>query len=297
MRKLLTISLIFVFITAALLLTGCKNATGMPDYKVTVYTQNGVEGFPYAGEHYFADGDEIEYNYTPKDNFTNLRVTLDGEEVPNAGTITVSGNHTLNAYADSLDGEFMFSVSIGRGAEGTPEGGVYYYNGGETVDYSYVALEDYTNLRVVLDGEQIADSGTITISSAHILNVFSDSEYDIRGEWTLVESYLNDSSFEVMVTFDGDIESGTVTDSDGGSGTYTVTGAGIEFTIEYPNVTYEYTGTIASLEAMSGSAKRITDPSNSESDVAGGWSASRTVEEETSLDVVLSAGRKNKGSN
>jgi hypothetical protein len=142
------------------------------------------------------------------------------------------------------------------------------------VDYSYGLAEDYKDLRVTFDGVEVANSGTITIlQDDHALNATAVLQYDIRDPWLLEEKYSDGSEFTVTLTFSGDIEGGTVTDSDGGTGTYTVQGSSVNFTLEYPDITYEYNGSIISRDNMTGFSSRIIRGGET---ITGDWTAVRS---------------------
>ncbi|MGD2091571.1 MAG: hypothetical protein PVH61_35690 [Candidatus Aminicenantes bacterium] len=257
MKKIFTTAFVVVILTGLLINTGCKQSEEVLEYILTVTLYDGVTGTPEAGTYTYNEVQEVEYNYSLLEGYTALSVLLDGEEVESSGTFTMDGNHYIVVTAGQGTGDYRLNVSVSVGASGTPEEGTYYYDAGEQVDYSYSLVDGYTNLRVSFDGVNIGSTGTITISQDHDLFVYTDKEYFIQGNWTLAEEYEDGSSFTVTVTFTGDIESGTVVDSDGGIGTYTVTGGSVYFILEYPEVIYEYTGDFSDEENMGGDAKRL----------------------------------------
>ena len=271
-------------------LSSCKKAEEVSEeiFIITVTVYNGVSGTPVAGEYEYRAGDEINYNFSILDGYSDLRVTLDGEERDPSGSFTVSYDHFLTAYAFKGTGEFSLTVLLEEGATGTPEEGYYYFNNGDKLDYDFGLLSGYRNLSVRLDGFEIETSGTLEITGNHVLNVYTDVQYDIRGSWTLTEAYADNSTFKVDLTFTGDLESGTVTDSDGGTGTYTVDGNDITFTLDFPQVTYEYTGRFSNRETMSGNSKRYTAADNYS---PGDWIA---VRDTASVKSIKSTGKKGK---
>ncbi|MFC2146825.1 hypothetical protein ACFLRT_05625 [Acidobacteriota bacterium] len=271
MRKIFTTAFVFAILIGLLINTSCKKSQEAIIYVLNVTIYDGVTGTPAAGTYTYDAGDEVDYSYTLLDGYTDLNVNLDGEKIENSGTITVTREHFLVVTAAQGTGEFRFSVSVGTGITGTPEDGTYYYDAGEQIDYSYSLEDGYTNLRVSFDGETIASTGTITVSQEHTLFVFSEKEYYIQGSWTLAEEYEDGSAFAVTATFTGDTESGTVVDSDGGTGTYTVSGGSVYFIIEYPDVIYEYTGDFFDEENMGGNSKRLYVTENTFNN--GIWSA------------------------
>jgi len=118
--------------------------------------------------------------------------------------------------------KYELNVVLGEGVTGTPAQGTYPYNEGDTVDYSYELLNNYKNLSVTHNNDEVEASGTITITGVHTLKVLADAIYDITGIWNFSEEYDDGSIFEVTATFSGSPESGTITDSDGGTGVYAV---------------------------------------------------------------------------
>ncbi len=170
-------------------------------------------------------------------------------------------------------GEFTLTVTMTSGTSGTPEVGTYHYNQGDQVYYSYSANESFTNLKVTIDAEEVEDTGTLTITKDHTINVASDPQYLIMGSWTLKEEYEDDRFFEVTITFTGDELTGTSADTQGGNGTYEVDSTKVTFTLEFPNARYEYTGYFTNVDAMSGEATRTSYTTGTE--LTGTWEAAK----------------------
>jgi hypothetical protein len=294
MKRFLTPILFFILLTGVCISlmtnTGCKKSQETVQYTLTVNVTNGVSGSPLAGSYPYNIDDRVDYSYTLDEGYTNMTVTLDDVEVEPSGTITIQGNHVLKAQASQGTGEFLFTVSTAAGVTGTPEEGFYFYDAGDQVDYSYNLEDGYTNLRVVFDGEIVEKSGTLTISDEHTLTVYAEKEYYIQGSWTLEEAYNDKSLFTVTVTFTGETRTGTVVDSDGGVGTYTVDGKYVEFILAFPEVTYEYSGNFTDEENMSGTAKRYTSATSYSS---GTWVAVKNSV--TSFSRQASGSQKKKG--
>lgn len=261
-----------VALLAILLLTNSCKQSDDAAYELAVNVSVGVTGTPTSGTTYYPEGEKISYSYAAAEGYTGLTVKLDNTKVDPAGTITMSDNHTLTVYAYKGTGQYQFSVSVATGVTGTPTAGYYFYNAGDKVNYNFSLSSGYTNLAVKLDNEDIPTSGTITVSKDHILSVSAEKEYPIQGNWTLKEAYADNSAFSVTATFSGEIRNGIVTDSDGGTGTYTVDGNDVNFTLVFPDVTYQYTGRFNTEDSMSGTAKRYTTATHYS---LGSWSASR----------------------
>jgi hypothetical protein len=257
MKKIFTTAFVFAILIGLLINTSCKKSQDAIEYLLTVSLYDGVTGTPENGTYTYTEIKEVEYSYGLLEGYTALTVLLDGEEVESSGTFTMNGNRYLVVTAGQGTGEFRLNVAVATGAAGTPEEGTYYYDAGEQVAFNYSLEDGYTNLRVSFDGVEIGSTGTITISQDHTLYVYTDKEYYIQGSWTLAEEYEDGGSFTVTATFTGDVESGAVVDSDGGIGTYTVSGGSVYFIIEYPDVIYEYTGDFFEEGNMGGDAKRF----------------------------------------
>lgn len=261
------ILLVFVFIIA--IHNGCKKNEDV-EHVLSISVADGVEGTPETGTYLHEIGDVITYEYTLREKYQNLRVFLDGEEIATSGSFTISTSHALSVLADPEPGDWLLSVATSEGVAGTPERGNYYYDDGQTLDYSYSLEEGYTNMRVTLNGDEVEASGTILFDRAHTLYVFADKYFEIRGQWTVSERYDDGSFFTVTLTFTGDDgASGIVTDSDGGVGVFETKGPAVAFTIEYPDVTYEYTGQFSAENTMSGNSVRVAGGE----EYSGSWTA------------------------
>lgn len=86
-----------------------------------------------------------------------------------------------------------------------------------------------------------------------VLGKKSDSDdneepvYDIRGDWTITPDYYN----AFYITFNGTKASGTFTDSEDLTGTYTVSGYKVDF--DYDTLDLQFTGLFTSENYVSGS--------------------------------------------
>lgn len=288
MKKFLAISLLFTILAVTVLHMGCKKSEETTTNTLTVNIPAGVLGSPGMGSYTHDLNDTVDYEYTPDEGYIDLEVRLDGSVVEPSGTITIEGNHSLQAYITPDPEAILLLVSVTDGIEGSPSSGIYYRYPGATIDYNYSLEDKYEDLVVKLDDVEVPPSGTITMDEEHILTVSATLHFDIRGSWTLEEQYYDGSSFEVTVTFSGDDESGTVSDSDGGTGTYTVNGTVVNFTLQFPDVSYDYSGLFADENRISGSAIRfLSDGTNS----TGAFLATRN----TSGTSAAASSKNNKG--
>jgi hypothetical protein len=256
---------------------------------LTVIVSEGVSGTPQAGLHNLIVGKDIGYSFELDAGYEKLTVLLDGAEVAAAGTVTISGDHELQAYADD-NGQFTLTVSLDAGVKGTPAAGTYTYKQGTKVEYAYGLEEGYADLVVELDGTEVESQGSITISGDCTLGASDDSLYNIQGAWEISETYDDESSFEVTAVFSGNYSSGTVTDSDGGSGTYAVDAdQAVTFGLGFPDVTYDYEGDFSDEDTMSGTCERYQTSDNV---ISGTWTATRVTSGTTAFRPAPGPGRK-----
>jgi hypothetical protein len=277
-KRTLTLLITLLVLAGLAVHSSCKKNEDV-EHVLSVSVADGVDGTPVAGTYLHNIGDQVPYEYTLRDKFENLNVKFDGEDVEPSGTITISTSHLLTVTADPEPGDFLLSVALADGVTGTPERGNYYYDTGQTLDYSYSLEDGYTNMRVTLNGDEVPASGTLVFDRAHTLFVFADKYFEIRGAWTISERYEDGSFFTVTLTFDGETgASGTVVDSDGGSGAFETAGPQLTFTIEYPEVTYEYVGIFSDETNMSGNCRRTT----ASGEFLGTWNAAKDSTSTTS---------------
>jgi len=249
----------------------CKKAEVVSG-SVSVMVSAGVSGSPAAGDITLNVGDTLAYGYTLDPGYTKLTVLLDGSEIAASGTITVTGDHVLKAYSDD-NLEYKLTVTLKDGVTGTPAAGTYYYKQGTKVDYSYALKDGFKGLYVLLNGTATTVSGTVTMSKDNVLYVGAAVKYSVLGAWNLSETYNDGSSFNVVLTFAGTLFGGTVSDSDGGVGTYDFSDDTVDFKLVFPDVTYEYSmGDFTDENTMKGNCKRYQD---SAAAVSGTWTATR----------------------
>ena len=252
----------------------------------------GVTGTPAAGDYTVTVGEEHSYAYSLESGYKTLTVLLDGKTVAASGSFTVSGDHVLQAFSEGNQ-MYTLAVTVETGATGTPASGTYYHKQGTVVPYSYALSSGYVDLKVKLDGADAAASGSITMSKDRLVAVTAEKLFSILGQWQLEENYNDDSDFSVVATFSGTAAKGTVTDSEGGSGDYVCTGAEVNFTLKFPDVTYEYDGNFTDENTMTGNCKRYRTSDNV---VSGEWTATRITTSAAKAQASSSHGR-GKGSN
>lgn len=186
---------------------------------------------------------------------------------------------------------FEVYVTLSEGVSGTPESGTYQYSEGDIVSYNYSVDSNHVNLRVTLDNQEIEASGTFAVTGDHTLTAYADPVYNIIGTWNITEEYADGSSFSVTLVFSGTSNSGTVTDSHGGVGTYTVDEYNnISFTLQFTEVTYNYQGDFEGATSMKGNSQKVTSAET----YNGIWIASRTDQASSKFSPSCSASLKGK---
>lgn len=290
MKRKSIMILAVVVLAAVLLFETCKKAD-VTTFTVTVLVSEGVAGIPEVGAYTLVSGSEMQYSFSLKAGYSKLTVLFDGTAAAASGTLTIYKDCTLQAYADD-NFQCGLSVTVSEGVSGTPAAGTTNYPQGTPVNYSYALADGYYDLSVVLDNVVVDSSGTITMSADHTLKASATAGKKIQGTWLLSEAYADGSSFNVTATFSGAYAAGTVTDSDGGSGTYTLAATIVSFNLVFPDVRYEYTGAFSDLDTMGGTCKRYQSAANV---ISGTWSATRKTATSAALRPAAAGDRVSKG--
>jgi hypothetical protein len=284
---------IWIWAAVALLVLpfqACKKAE-VETGSLSVQLSAGVSGTPAAGSYTLNVGDTVSYSYALEPGFSKLTVLLNEQQVAASGTVTISGSHFLKAYSDD-NLEYKLTVQMTEGVTGSPAAGTYYYKAGTVVPYAYAMAEGYKGFNVKLNGSDVAASGSVTLNQDSVLYVGAAVKQDVRGSWILSEAYGDGSSFTVTVTFSGTLFSGTVSDSEGGVGTYDYSDDSLDFTLVFPDVTYKYSdGEFTDTDTMSGKCQRYQAESSA---VSGTWTAARVT---SGAAGTQSGGSKNKSRN
>jgi hypothetical protein len=290
MKRKTILILAVVVLAAVFSFEACKKADATT-YTVTVLVSDGVSGIPAAGAYTLVSGSEMQYSFTLNAGYSKLTVLFDGSSAAASGTLTIYKDCTLQAYADDHF-QCGLTVSVSDGVSGTPAAGTSNYPQGTLINYSYALADGYYDLSVTLDNVVVESSGTITMSADHTLKASATAGKKVPGTWLLSEIYDDGSSFKVTAAFSGKYAEGTVTDSDGGSGTYTYVGSTVGFNLAFPNVTYEYTGTFSDDNTMSGTCKRYQTAATV---ISGTWMAARKTTATASGNPALAGERTAKG--
>ena len=267
-------TMIWIWAAVALLVLpfqACKKAE-VETGSLTVQLSSGVSGTPAAGSYNRNMGDTVSYSYVLEPGYSKLTVLLNEQAVAASGTLTITGNHFLKAYSDD-NLEYKLTVQVNDGVAGSPATGTYYYKAGAVVPYAYSLVDGYNKLTVKLNGSEVGSSGSVTMSQDCVLYAGAAVKQDVRGPWSVSEAYSDGSSFNVTLTFSGTLFSGTVSDSEGGVGTYDYVGDTLNFTLVFPEVTYKYSnGEFTDTDNMSGKCQRYQVENSA---VNGTWKAIR----------------------
>jgi len=94
--------IVVVSVIAILLLKKKKKK----EYTLTVEKGEGVHGNPDSGTYIYNENEERSYNYSLLPGYSTLKVSLDGGEAPDYGTIKMDRNHTLKASASANEVKF-----------------------------------------------------------------------------------------------------------------------------------------------------------------------------------------------
>jgi hypothetical protein len=90
------------------------------------------------------------------------------------GGIVVVGVLAILLLKKNKKKKYTLTVSpLGLGIEGSPGSGTYIYNEDEEISYSYSLLPGYSDLVVVLDGNEVPPAGTINMDRDHTLTVYA----------------------------------------------------------------------------------------------------------------------------
>ena len=157
------------------------------NYTLTVEKGDGVTGTPSTGTYTYLAGSGVNYNYSLQEGYGDLSVMLDGNNISSSGTITMDRDRTLSIAAGR---QFTLTVNRGSGVTGDPASGTYVYIDGTIIDYNYSISNNFSNLTVTLDGNNVNTSGQITMDQNHTLMATSqNTNYDtevLKIDWVRI---------------------------------------------------------------------------------------------------------------
>ncbi|MGE5339981.1 MAG: Ig-like domain-containing protein [Candidatus Omnitrophota bacterium] len=115
--------------------------TTVPKYNLQVTRGDGVDGYPETGTFSYNQGATVNYNYTLKQGYKNLVVTLDGLVASASGTISMEADHVLSASATAVDDPP--DVNISTPADGSEVSGTVTVQADATDDKGINKVEIY----------------------------------------------------------------------------------------------------------------------------------------------------------
>jgi hypothetical protein len=172
-----------------------------PEYKLNVSMGPGVSGYPIAGAFVYKKGKKVRYLYSLGYGYRALKVILDGREVEVSGEFTMDRDHVLAVTSEEQF--YDLTVTASAGVSGTPAAGTYSCKEGSRVTYSYTAASGYDNLKVQVDGVEVATQGTVLMDRAHTLTVSATvlafGPFDIRGKWHFIIKEAKSTQFKSLM--------------------------------------------------------------------------------------------------
>jgi hypothetical protein len=140
--------------------------------------------------------------------------------------------------------DYELLVTVGEGVKGTPAAGAQALADLTAVTYVYAPVNSLHTVEVILNGQQTAASGTVTMYNDLTLVA---RLIDVRASWNVAFVDASSKSSTFTITFSGtDILSGTFSDSQGHVGTWDAASNVIH--LSYGNwESYTFTGTLFSM--------------------------------------------------
>lgn len=181
MKKIVPV-LILVLSMVCLLNLGCKKSD-VGRFTLTVVRSDGIDGFPEAGTYTYDQDNMVFYKYDTLGAYANPRITIDNQDAPLNGSITMDLNHTLQVTCDSVDysgdwqGTYAWAI----------------HNGGMCIQPDNATDED---IFLVHAGESL----TITIPSEDLVltgSIYGDSYFAAEQEKRLADDEV---IYEYMIT-------------------------------------------------------------------------------------------------
>jgi hypothetical protein len=135
--------------------------TPIPDYIITVNLGVGATGSPATTMSYSVSLGTIHYAYVLSTGYQNLKVYLDGVQVPINGFVPIDGNHTLDVTAQPL----TFTITASAGPNGTiSPPGISTVNWGTSPTYAINPAPGYQVATLLVDGTSVGASTTYTFA-------------------------------------------------------------------------------------------------------------------------------------
>lgn len=100
-----------------LLITFASCDWGVPDYQVTIITEEGVIGAPEAGVYEHREGTTLNYDYMPENPIHTVEVFVDESRKTGAGSLTVWTSFTLTAQLVDIRGNWNMQMRWSASSE------------------------------------------------------------------------------------------------------------------------------------------------------------------------------------
>ncbi len=84
---------------------------GVPDFKLTVFLEEGVTGTPDTGEYTYSELEVVNYSYTPLNSLHTVEAFLNDNRMNSVGVITMYNSLTLTARLVDLRGSWNVRCS------------------------------------------------------------------------------------------------------------------------------------------------------------------------------------------
>ncbi len=178
--------------------SGCKESeAAKAKFTLSVTISEGITANLTNGSHSYSEGDQVKFEFTLKDGYTNLQVTLDGQIVGNTGTITMNTTHTLIATIIFAQGDLKgrwkgtaknssntYNLDLSINSSGSVSGKAIGKIDG--VQQTKTFLPEYTVWNPSAEGEIAFDNQTWFV----MINQFQGVLY--KASWKLQMSFKKD---------------------------------------------------------------------------------------------------------
>jgi len=150
---------------------------GVPDFKLTVFLEEGVTGTPDTGEYTYSELEVVNYSYSPLNSLHTVEAFLNNNRMNSVGVITMYNSFTLTARLVDLRGSYNVEMQ---------------WEGSSAIDFSFSITLSGSNLisgtftdSRGFNGNWTAESGVVTITYADWSDfVLNGSVFEMKGSFT-----------------------------------------------------------------------------------------------------------------
>lgn len=189
---------------------GCKKSSEAQTpatFVLTVSRGDGVSGSPASGTSSYGSGSVVDYDYALETGYKDLQVLMDDQAVAEAGSITMDGDHTLQASAAKIaymEGNWLIDIVWTSGNCDVEDINAYACTGTQENGNFTLTLKDIpvgdARMDLVLSGP-IDASGNFTLSGDQ--TVTSDGttyNFEFTGTGRMDGEDNFESTVEVTIT-------------------------------------------------------------------------------------------------